>query len=181
MERLPQTCYAAPATVKKVQPVFARLKPYYPVIVITKMAALAAAALAWGELWFDWGYWMQIFMGLFLVIFAMFKFFDLPGFAKGFKKYDVITQKLPAYGFAYPYIEMALGLMLLADWNTTIAFWGALVVSLATLYGVLKSLRAGMDVRCACLGTMLNVPLSTVTVVENAGMALMSAIMLLCM
>lgn len=174
-------CYAALATVRKCYPMFARLKPYYPVIVITKIAALAAAALAWGEIWFDWAYWMQLFMGLFLVIFAMFKFFDLPGFAKGFKKYDVITKKLPAYGFAYPYIEMVIGLMLLADWHTTCAYWGALVISLVTLFGVIKSLRAGMDIRCACLGTTLNVPLSTVTVVENAGMAIMAAAMLLFM
>lgn len=158
---------------------FARLKPYLPVFVITKTAALAAAALAWQEIWFDWGWWMQLFMGLFLVIFGMFKFFDIKGFARGFKKYDVIALRLPAYGLAYPYMEMVLGLMLLADWHTRSAVWGVLLVSLVTLFGVIKALRAGLDVRCACLGTLLNVPLSTVTVVENAGMALMAGAMLL--
>lgn len=160
---------------------FARLKPYLPVFVITAVTALAAAAIATQEIWFDWMWWMQLFMGLFLVVFGMLKCFDLQGFAKGFKKYDVITQKLPAYGLVFPFIELTLGLMMLANCHTVYAYWGALVVSAVTLYGVLKALRAGMDVRCACLGTMLNVPLSTVTVVENAGMILMTGIMLIMM
>ena len=40
--------------------------------------------------------------------------------------------------------------------------------------GVIKSLRSGMNIKCACLGTVLSVPLSTVSVVENLGMGLMA-------
>jgi hypothetical protein len=33
-----------------------------------------------------------------------------------------------------------------------------------------------LDVRCACMGTILNVPLSTVTLTEDIGMGLMALI-----
>jgi hypothetical protein len=42
--------------------------------------------------------------------------------------------------------------------------------------GVLTALRNDLDVACACLGTILKVPLSTVAAVEDVEMA---AIMLL--
>ncbi len=40
--------------------------------------------------------------------------------------------------------------------------------------GVINALSKGMDVRCACLGTTLNVPLSTIAIIENLGMGLMA-------
>jgi len=45
--------------------------------------------------------------------------------------------------------------------------------------GVFRALRSGLDVNCACMGSALDVPLSTVAVVENVGMTLMAAAMLL--
>ena len=41
--------------------------------------------------------------------------------------------------------------------------------------GVLKSILSGQKIKCACLGTVLNVPLSTVSVLENFGMGAMAA------
>jgi hypothetical protein len=49
--------------------------------------------------------------------------------------------------------------------------WGAL--------GVIRALTKGMNVSCACLGTVLKVPLSTVALVEDLGMAGMAGAMLL--
>jgi hypothetical protein len=45
--------------------------------------------------------------------------------------------------------------------------------------GVFHALRQGLDLECACLGTVLHVPLSTVALVEDLGMAAMAAAMLL--
>jgi len=44
--------------------------------------------------------------------------------------------------------------------------------------GVVRALLKGLDIECACMGTVLHVPLSTVALVEDLGMALMAAIML---
>jgi hypothetical protein len=53
-----------------------------------------------------------------------------------------------------------------------------LIMSLS-LAGVVQSLLSGNRVRCACLGDVFNLPMSTVTVLEDGLMIGMSAIMLL--
>jgi hypothetical protein len=45
--------------------------------------------------------------------------------------------------------------------------------------GVIRALAAGLDIECACMGTVLRVPLSTVALGEDLGMAGMAAVMLL--
>jgi hypothetical protein len=45
--------------------------------------------------------------------------------------------------------------------------------------GVIKSILSGQKLKCACLGTSLNVPLSMVSVIENVGMGAMAAYQLL--
>jgi hypothetical protein len=45
--------------------------------------------------------------------------------------------------------------------------------------GVILALRKGLNVRCACMGTVLNVPLSTVTLTEDLGMVAMSVLLLI--
>jgi hypothetical protein len=44
--------------------------------------------------------------------------------------------------------------------------------------GVLRALFKGLDIECACIGTVLHVPLSTVALLEDLGMAVMAAVML---
>jgi hypothetical protein len=58
---------------------------YLPLIVIVLLTlASACAKQAGGVGGWNWMSWMHDFMGLFLVVFSMFKFFDLRGFADGF-------------------------------------------------------------------------------------------------
>jgi hypothetical protein len=45
--------------------------------------------------------------------------------------------------------------------------------------GVLNALRQKKQLRCACLGTALNLPMTTVTLVEDLAMAAMAGAMLL--
>jgi len=40
--------------------------------------------------------------------------------------------------------------------------------------GVIAALMRGEDLRCACMGTKLDLPLTTVTIVENLGMGTMA-------
>jgi hypothetical protein len=56
--------------------------------------------------------------------------------------------------------------------------WTALVLSLIGAVGVIQSVRAKETIQCACLGTVFQLPMSTVTIVENAGMAAMAGWML---
>jgi len=155
------------------------LRDYLPLIVIVLVALVSALTGQWPLAKRDGSTLMRQFMGNFLVIFAMFKLFDLPGFADGFQKYDLIAKRFRPYALVYPFIELALGLAYQANFSTVTTNTILLVVMTIGAIGVLTALRNGLDVACACLGTMLKMPLSTVAVVEDVGMAAMAAIMLL--
>jgi hypothetical protein len=124
-------------------------------------------------------HWMHDFMGFFLVVFSMFKFFDLPGFADGFQMYDLLAKPFRPYAYVYPFIELALGLGYLSHWQPTTVYVATLVVMLWGALGVIGALARGLNINCACMGTVLKVPLSTVALLEDLGMAAMAAGMLL--
>jgi len=151
---------------------------YIPLIVLIAVVAAAAGALMASAPQATMYAWMRRFMGLFLCVFAMFKLFDIPGFADGFSMYDLLAKRVKAYGYVYPFIELGLGLMYLADAMPIATNAVLMVVMLFGVTGVLLALRRGLDVNCACMGTALDVPLSTVAVVEDLGMAAMAAAML---
>jgi hypothetical protein len=114
-------------------------------------------------------------MGYFFIFLSLFKFFDLKGFVDGFETYDLITKRFKAYGYLYPFIEFGLGVAYLAQINLFTVNWITLIIMLVSGAGVLKSILSGQKIKCACLGTVLNVPLSTVSVLENFGMGTMAA------
>lgn len=120
---------------------------------------------------------MHDFMGLFLVIFSMFKLFDLRGFADGFQMYDLLAKPFRPYAYIYPFIELSLGLGYLAAWNLPVVYGATIAVMLFGALGVVRALRKGLDLHCACMDTVLKVPLSTVALTEDLGMAAMAGIM----
>jgi hypothetical protein len=54
-----------------------------------------------------------------------------------------------------------------------------LIVMVVGAIGVVRSLTQRQQIRCACLGTVFNLPMSVVTLTEDALMAGMAAVMLL--
>jgi hypothetical protein len=154
-----------------------RAKDYLPLGILIAAAFIAALAMqaAFGK-WATRS-WMLDGMGLFLVILSLFKFFDIPGFVDGFRMYDLLARRIAAYGYLYPFIELALGLGYLARWHPPVVYGATIAVMLFGTAGVVRSLARGLDVECACMGTALHVPLSTVTLAEDVGMAVMAAAM----
>ena len=148
---------------------------YRPLIIILATILIASLAIYYPSP-IDF---MHNFMGVFFVIFALFKFFDLDGFVQGFAMYDLVTKKFYRYGYAYPFIELLLGVLYLSGTALMITDVATLALMCLSAAGVTKALGSGMNVRCACLGTTLNVPLSTVSIIENGGMGLMALISLL--
>jgi len=118
---------------------------------------------------------MYYIMGYFFIFLSLFKFFDLKGFVDGFETYDLITKRFKAYGYLYPFIEFGLGVAYLAQINLFTVNWITLIIMFISGAGVFKSILSGQKIKCACLGTVLNVPLSTVSVLENFGMGTMAA------
>jgi hypothetical protein len=108
----------------------------------------------------------------------MFKFFDLEGFADGFQMYDLLAKPFRPYSYIYPFIELGLGLGYLSRWQPMLIYTITILVMLFGALGVVNALRKGLDVECACMGSVLSVPLSTVALVEDLGMAAMALAML---
>ncbi len=155
------------------------LKRYLPLLVVIGLAALGACALQYPLEAANSHTWMHSFMGLFLLNFAMLKLFDLPGFADGFQMYDLLAKQNRRYALAYPFIELGLGLAYLSQIWPPVTYIVTIVVMLFGASGVLKALRDGLNINCACMGTSLNVPLSTVAIIEDLGMAIMAIFMLI--
>jgi len=149
------------------------MKKYWPLFALILVAALAAWALAHRG-----GPWMPLFMGFFLSQFALLKLFHPADFAEGFKMYDLVAKKFSRYAHIYPIIELALGLAYLSGFWPIPTYLATIVVMGVGALGVLQALRQGLDVRCACMGTVLDVPLSTVTLTEDIVMGLMALWML---
>ena len=118
------------------------------------------------------------FMGLFYIVFSFFKFLDLKGFPDSFRMYDPLAKVFPFYGWIYPFLELGLGLMLLMRFQVAIALVITMVVLGLTTFGVTRTLLDKKQIRCACLGTSLKLPMTEATFIENAIMLIMAAVML---
>ena len=121
---------------------------------------------------------MLDFMGLFFIVFSFFKMLDLKGFPKSFRMYDQLAKRFPLYGSIYPFIETSLGLMFLMRLEVRIALIITLVVLGITTIGVTKALLDKKSIRCACLGTVLKLPMTEATFIENMIMIVMAISML---
>ena len=146
------------------------LATYYPLLLVVGLIAVASLAAS------DW---MMAFMGGFFTVFGAFKLLDVPAFANSYAMYDVVAKRFKPWGYAYPFIETALGLALLFHFQMTAITWIALVLSLVGAIGVIQANLSKQSIQCACLGTVFKLPMSVVTIIENLGMAAMAAWMLL--
>jgi hypothetical protein len=121
---------------------------------------------------------LRWFMGVFFVVFAGFKFVGYKMFAMMFAGYDVIAKRFKPYAYAYPFIELCLGIFYLtASLPITRDIITAIVMGVGTI-GVTQEIKKRSGIHCACLGNIIKLPLSTVSLIEDVGMGLMAGAML---
>jgi hypothetical protein len=123
---------------------------------------------------------IRLFMGVFFVVFALFKFIHLEEFPALFSSYDVIASRYRVYGYLYPFIQLFLGVLFLLNLGGPLRDLTTLAIGSISAYGVYKKVYIDKhSVQCACLGGVIKLPLSTVSLVEDAGMAVMALLMLI--
>ncbi len=122
---------------------------------------------------------MNFFMGGFFIVFSFFKFLDLKGFAQSYSMYDIVAMKIKGYGFVYPFIELVLGIAYLISFNPSVTNVVTIVVMGVSSIGVIKSVVNKQKIQCACLGAVFNLPMSTVTIIEDLLMVAMATCTLL--
>jgi copper chaperone CopZ/uncharacterized membrane protein YphA (DoxX/SURF4 family) len=152
---------------------------YYPVFLIFTYIAGGTLLVQLAQGSFNLMQWMSHFMGAFFLVFSFFKLMNLKGFAEGYRSYDVIAKAVPAYGFIYPFIELALGLAFITGFQPLLTNTVTLVVMVLSTIGVIQSLMKKSQFQCACLGTVIKLPLGKVTLMEDLLMVAMSVFMLI--
>lgn len=151
----------------------AKLKPLFLILFYLTVAAVMMNRNDWSI-----GEFMLDFMGLFYIVFSFFKLLDLKGFPATFQMYDPLAKVFPPYAWAYPFIETALGLCFLLRFQIPIALIATIVILGITTIGVTQTLLSKKQIKCACLGTALNLPMTKATFIENAIMLVMAIWML---
>lgn len=73
---------------------------------------------------------------------------------------------------------MFLGLGYLVNRLLTIVNIATMILMAVGTVGTMQTIFAGRKVKCACFGTAINLPVATVTLIEDAGMGLMALAML---
>ncbi len=122
---------------------------------------------------------MRWFEGLFFLVFAGFKLSRYRDFVDAYRGYDVLAKRSVVYAKAYPFLELALAAGYLSNTALPLVLVVTLVLMGIGSIGVLKELRQGSHITCACLGTVIKLPLTQVTLTEDVVMGAMAAFMLL--
>jgi copper chaperone CopZ len=122
---------------------------------------------------------MNSFMAGFFLVFSFFKLLDIKGFATSYAMYDLLAIRVPVYGYLYPFIELSLGVAYLTEFQPALTNWVTLAIMGFSSLGVIKSVINNQKIQCACLGAVFNLPMSTVTIVEDLLMVAMAAYMLM--
>jgi len=118
-------------------------------------------------------------MAGFFLVFSAFKFLDLRGFADAYASYDVLAKHWRGYGYLYPFLELGLGILYLVASESPLTHVATIILMGFSSLGVIKALSQKQAIRCACLGTVLNLPMSTITLVEDLSMVFMAITMLM--
>ena len=155
------------------------VETYKPILLIFFYITLVTLLVQVFNHHFDGMQWMQHFMAGFFLVFSFFKMLNLKGFAESYVMYDVVAKRLPAWAFIYAFTELALGIAFLINFNPLITNSVTFVVMSISIIGVLQSVLNKKKIQCACLGAVFNLPMSTVTIIEDALMIAMSGIMLI--
>lgn len=139
--------------------------------------------------WKHYGPWVHAWMGMFYIIVALMKLRDINGFVDAFAKYDVISSRYRYYGYIYPFLELILGLMMITTiiqsslpqslllLDSMIPLVSSIILMMITSIGACSILinKQKQKIRCACMGVhYADLPMSTISLFENAVMMMMS-------
>ena len=155
------------------------LATYQPLLTIVAYILGVSLLIELGQPTFEHTRWMSHFMAGFFLVFSFFKMLNIRAFASSYAMYDLLAMRWQTYGLIYPFIELGLGIAYLTDYKPYTSNLITLIVMAFSSLGVIQSVMNKQKIRCACLGTVFNLPMSTVTIIEDLLMAGMAAAMLM--
>lgn len=153
------------------------LQTYKPILLIFGYL-MAASLIAGYHGGFNIMTMMRVFMSGFFLVFSFFKLLDIRGFADSYRMYDIVAKRWSGWGFVYVFVELFLGIAFALNLAPVVVNAIMIVVMTISLIGVFQSVFNKRQIRCACLGAVFNLPMSTVTIIEDGLMIVMGIAML---
>ncbi len=166
-------------TVKEKEQEQSWISTYKPVLLIFLYIFLVTGLIEISAYDFNPLRWMRHFMAGFFFTFSFFKLLNLKGFKESYIMYDILARKFPFWAYIYTFTELLLGIAFLINFNPILTNSITLLVMSVSIIGVLQTVLNKKSIRCACLGDVFNLPMSTVTIIEDGLMIIMSLVMLI--
>jgi cation transport ATPase len=154
------------------------IKTYKPVLIIVAYLFAITVLIEINKTDCRLENWMSNFMSGFFLVFSFFKMLDLKGFASTYSTYDIVAKRWYSWGYIYVFIELGIGIAYLLKSHLLIIDSITLLIMLLSLWGVVQTILDKKQIKCACLGTVFNLPMGTLTIIENVLMIGMSIIMI---
>lgn len=154
------------------------LNTYKPILLLFGLITTVSLVAAFHHNQFHFMDWMNYFMAGFFLSFSFFKLINLAGFADSYAMYDIVAKRFKAWGYIYAFIELALGIAYLTHFSPIITNSITFTIMTVSIIGVLQTVLNKKKIQCACLGAVFNLPMSTVTIIEDLLMIVMSGIMI---
>ena len=151
---------------------------YKPILLIFFYITLTTVLIQINNQHFDLMQWMRHFMAAFFLVFSFFKLLNLKGFTESYVMYDILARRFPSWAYIYAFIELALGIGYMIDFNPIVINTVSFFVMSVSIIGVLNTVLNKQQIQCACLGDVFHLPMSIVTIIEDALMIIMAAFML---
>jgi cation transport ATPase len=151
---------------------------YKPVFLLFFYITILSFIVGFKSSVFDFHLAMNTFMAGFFIAFSYFKLLNLKAFANSYSMYDIIAKKIKSWGYIYAFIEFLLGILYALNIKSIYLNGFTAILMSLSLIGVLISVLNKKKIQCACLGTVFNLPMSTVTIIEDSLMIIMSLGML---
>lgn len=152
---------------------------YKPLLLIVAFIAGVSVLAQFPFSAFSGMLWMRHFMAGFFIVFAFFKLLNLRGFADSYSMYDIIAVRWFNWGYIYPFVELTLGILYFINFAPVFTNAATAIILGVSSIGVIKSNLNKRKIKCACLGDVFNLPMSTVTIVEDLTMTGMAVFMLI--
>lgn len=154
---------------------------YRPVIALFSMTALMALAASQAVLGSPFTLRaVEWFIGFSMCVLALLKLQDVEKFATMFLNYDLLAKRWVPYSYIYPFAEGLAGVLMVAGVLTWLSVPIALFVGTVGAISVFKAVYLDRrELKCACVGGSINVPLGFVSLTENlmmVGMAIWMAL-----
>jgi hypothetical protein len=122
---------------------------------------------------------LRYFMGIFMITFATFKFAGYKMFVEMFPMYDLVARRAKLYAYLFPFLEFGLGALFLLSAPVSVRSGLVILVMGVSAMGVINSVYIEKKtIQCACLGNIIKLPLSGVTIFEDVLMVVAAVAML---